>query len=172
MARAGGRLLQLEGAERMMLLRAYFWLAFASVVLRFPAGRKSFQQDLVASAGATGSTHLEDLRRARAYMHWIDVAARHHVVSARCLHKSVALHRWLRWDGVPSALRIGVRKESNQLQAHAWVELGGVVVNDTPDAVSPFAPLVTSGAVPAGDKNTRAITTFSTPEALPPYSKS
>jgi len=51
------------------------------------------------------------------------------------------LHHWLRGEGLPSELRIGVRKEHGALKAHAWVELGDHVVNDRPSAVEEFTVL-------------------------------
>jgi hypothetical protein len=49
----------------------------------------------------------------------------------------------LRREGLPSQLRIGVRKADGALKAHAWVELCGSVVNDDPSAVAVFRPLAT-----------------------------
>ena len=99
----------------------------------------------------------EDLRRARMYVRWIDMAARHHFIRARCLHRSLVLHRWLREDGFPSVLRIGVRKDgARQLAAHAWVELEGIVLNDRPDTVAQFVPL--SSPSSANPSVARALT--------------
>lgn len=53
----------------------------------------------------------------------------------------MVLHRWLREQGLPSELRIGVRKDGGALIAHAWVELGAHVVNDSRAAVMPFTRL-------------------------------
>lgn len=84
----------------------------------------------------------EDLNRAVYYAACIELAARHHPVRARCLHRSLALLTWLQHDGLEPRLRIGVRKEAEVLKAHAWVELGGYIVNDAEEAVAAFAPLV------------------------------
>jgi hypothetical protein len=83
----------------------------------------------------------DELERAHRYGRWIDVAGRHHLVRAQCLHRSLVLHRWLRSDGLPSELRIGVRKENEVLRAHAWVELSGHVVYESPDVIAAFTPL-------------------------------
>ena len=37
----------------------------------------------------------------------------------------------LRRDGVAGELHIGARKQGERLEAHAWVELAGIVLNDT-----------------------------------------
>jgi hypothetical protein len=95
---------------------------------------------------------LESLRRARRYARWVDVAARHHIVGMHCLQRSLALHQWLRSNGLPSELRIGVRREGPALRAHAWVELGGYPLNEQPSALSLFTPIyVDRPDLPAGN---------------------
>lgn len=48
----------------------------------------------------------------------------------RCLQRSVVVTYLLRWHGVPAELVIGHRRLP--LESHAWVEVGGQVVNDRP----------------------------------------
>jgi hypothetical protein len=45
----------------------------------------------------------------------------------------------LRRRGIAGDLRIGVRKEAGRFEAHAWVELGGRVLNDNEDVGERFA---------------------------------
>jgi hypothetical protein len=47
-----------------------------------------------------------------------------------CLERSLVLCCLLSRRGLPAELRIGVRVEAGRLAAHAWVEAGGLVVND------------------------------------------
>ena len=56
-----------------------------------------------------------------------------------CLTRSVTLWWILRRRGIDSTLRIGVRTADGRLEAHAWVELGGVVLNDRQDVGQQFA---------------------------------
>jgi hypothetical protein len=63
------------------------------------------------------------------------------------LQRSLVLNYWLRREGLPSELRIGVRKDGDALKAHAWVELGRHVVNDPVAAVAAFTPLAGSGGL-------------------------
>jgi hypothetical protein len=86
-----------------------------------------------------------DIRRAQRYGRRIATAAKYGLPTAQCLHRSLVLHSWLRDQGFPSELRIGVRKDGNELRAHAWVELAGLVVNDSPTALRQFTPLVAQG---------------------------
>lgn len=56
-----------------------------------------------------------------------------------CLKKSLVLWYLLRCQGIVSELRIGVRREQGEFQAHAWVEYQGIVLNDTPNVRQHFA---------------------------------
>lgn len=61
-----------------------------------------------------------------------------------CLVRSLLLARFLAREGIPCALKLGANKGDNQVMtafaAHAWVECGGVVVNDTLANISGFLP--------------------------------
>jgi hypothetical protein len=135
------RYFALSCSDRWDVVRAFAWLTLVEIGLRTLGFQRLLDQ---ARVGPTPPRAPESPRahgRAHRCAHWIDVAARHHVVTARCLHRSLALYRWLRCEGMRSELRIGVRKQGNELKAHAWVELSGCVINDRPDAVAAFTPL-------------------------------
>ncbi len=87
----------------------------------------------------TRESPLETARRVSAL---IDIAARHTVVRPSCLARSVVLWRTLRRSGVASDLRIGVRREPGSAvpSFHAWVELGGVPLNDEADVGHRYPP--------------------------------
>jgi hypothetical protein len=72
------------------------------------------------------------------------------VIPAHCLHRSLTLHHWLRGEGLPSTLQVGVRKDGDALRAHAWIELGGAAVDDEPASVAAFSRLVGAGVWTAG----------------------
>jgi hypothetical protein len=57
-----------------------------------------------------------------------------------CLTRSVTLWWILRRRAIDSALRIGVRTAAGHFEAHAWVELAGLVLNDAADIAQRFAP--------------------------------
>ncbi|MBK6360783.1 MAG: lasso peptide biosynthesis B2 protein [Comamonadaceae bacterium] len=69
------------------------------------------------------------------------IAARHGFYPANCLHQSLALCRLLRRLGAPSHLRIGVKKGTGSLQAHAWVEVNDCVLGPTTEEFSRFESL-------------------------------
>lgn len=76
----------------------------------------------------------------KTFAHWVNVAARRSPFRAACLTRSLLLEWLLRRRGVPGQLRIGVRLDGAALDAHAWVEVEGVPVNDKPDIAQHFAP--------------------------------
>jgi len=56
-----------------------------------------------------------------------------------CLTRSLLLRWLLRRRGIASDLRIGVQLVQGRLDAHAWVEVAGVPINDAPDVGQRFA---------------------------------
>ena len=58
---------------------------------------------------------------------------------ATCLTRSLVLQWVLARRGIVTELKVGVRNEGDGLHAHAWLECGGVPVNDTVHGVHGFA---------------------------------
>ncbi len=71
----------------------------------------------------------------------VGAAARWPFRWARCLQRSLALCLWLEACGLSPVLRIGVRKDGDRLDAHAWVECQGRVINDGPMVEQEFTLL-------------------------------
>lgn len=63
----------------------------------------------------------------------------HGPVTPNCLERSMTLWWLLRSEGIEGELHIGARKEGEVFQAHAWVELGGQVLNDSPEVHNHYA---------------------------------
>jgi hypothetical protein len=141
LARAWRTWRALSAADWGRLGLAYLALGRLDLALRTLGFRRVAHHLATTRGAASRPAGPREIARARRYARLIDVAARHHLVRAHCLHRSLVLHAWLRHEGLPSEFLIGVRKEGSHLRAHAWVELAGQVVNDRPAAVAPFAPL-------------------------------
>jgi hypothetical protein len=139
--RAVRRYLALSAAERWLLMRAMVALAAVDLRLRVHGFRRLIESTEQKPRPVARRITDRDMLHAREYARWIEFASRHHLVRARCLHRSLALHRWLMQDGLPSDLRIGVRKVDGELQAHAWVELAGNAVSDQLAAIAAYIPL-------------------------------
>lgn len=53
-----------------------------------------------------------------------------------CLQTALVLQSVLRSRGIPAAVRVGVRREEGGLEAHAWVEAAGWVLDDGPGSTA------------------------------------
>jgi hypothetical protein len=140
------RLRRLAGdpAGGLLLARAGAAIALVHLDLRLGGLPRALNSPTGGAAARPTRSRVVDegaLGRAERYARSIEAAARYHPVRARCLHRALVLHRWLRREGLPSELRIGVRKLGGALNAHAWVEVGGAVVGDHPAALAQFTPL-------------------------------
>jgi len=60
----------------------------------------------------------------------VNTADRHGFVHPSCLAKSMTLWWLLGRQGIVSHLRIGIRKEHEKFEAHAWVERDGTALNE------------------------------------------
>jgi Transglutaminase-like superfamily len=69
-----------------------------------------------------------------------EAVSRHLPWQASCLEKSLVLWWQLGRSGITAEMRIGARKEAGRFEAHAWVELGNVVLNDSGETHMHFAP--------------------------------
>lgn len=69
----------------------------------------------------------------------VAIAANHGLYRATCLRQSLALWWLLRRRGVAAELRLGVRKDQGELQAHAWIEHNGQALNDTQGVTASYA---------------------------------
>ena len=67
----------------------------------------------------------DDLDAALALANLASIAGRHGPFPATCLRQSLMIHWVLRRRGLSSELMIGVRKQDDKVDAHAWVELDG-----------------------------------------------
>ncbi len=108
--------------------------------------KENLERWAINGAGPWGRKPLtpEERSTLRRRARWVNAVARHPIPWARCLQRSLALCLWLEREGFQPELRIGVRMEGVDLEAHAWVEYCGEVLNDTPDVSKEFAPLTGS----------------------------
>jgi hypothetical protein len=122
--------------ERFLIGQAWIALLRADVALRsLPLPRA--QRFLNALLQRVPPSPLSELGLA----HLVDIAARHHVLPVRCLHRALVLKGMLAQSGLESDLRIGVRKQQGRMLAHAWLERAGVPLAETPEIAALFLPL-------------------------------
>jgi hypothetical protein len=119
--------LRLERAEQLAFMHGWLALVAAKVGLNMFGVRRMLQ--LLPDNPAPGQS-LDSLPRAA---RWLHVAARYCPGGAKCLPRSIAMLALLRQAGIACELRVGVGQTTPALEAHAWVEVNGVPVNDTGD---------------------------------------
>jgi hypothetical protein len=133
---AGRRFLRLPSCERSIVLAATAALAATWLGLRL-AGFRRWQEALIwiapPRAAHPDATGAEVAERAKEITRLKAAAARNFPWRTNCLEQSLVLWWLLRRRGIPAALRIGGRKDAEQFEAHAWVELDGANLSD-PDA--------------------------------------
>ena len=115
----------------MLFLRALAMLPLVSLSLRlrgFQPTRSTLQRTLARRTPQVGSDSLNMKMVLAAHM--VNAADRHGLVHPSCLAKSLTLWWLLGRQGITSRLRIGIRKQNDQLEAHAWVEREGVALNE------------------------------------------
>ena len=128
------KLLTLDRRGWMDLLRAQAALLRAQWRLRRePLGSLAIRApiDLALISG--------DPARARALGQAVERAATHGVFHPFCLVRAMALRELLLAEGIRGAsIRIGVRRQGGEFQAHAWVVWGATVLGDRPEHVAQF----------------------------------
>jgi hypothetical protein len=138
---------RLSGPSRGVALEATAGLAATWLGLRL-AGFRRWKGVLVrlsppraGRAGQDASWEKSDpIAIARGIARIQEAVSRHLIFHANCLERSLVLWWLLRRRGIPAELRIGARKLAGRFEAHAWVELGNVVLNDSGEEHRHFAP--------------------------------
>jgi hypothetical protein len=121
----------LERPAQSLFLRAILLLPLVSLSLRW-RGFRGTQAVLerFLSAANPDQDFAEASERATLTAHMTYVADRHGLVHCSCLAKSLTLWWLLGRQGIASELRIGIRKDNEKFEAHAWVERDGAALNE------------------------------------------
>ncbi|SRR5260221_3550763 len=114
----------LAPSERRLVIAAFALLPLVALGIR-AVGLRRVQAFLAPSAPNARPASAASLERARRIAGLVAIAARHGAYRAKCLPLSLTLQRLLQSEGIPSELRVGVRKDGHALVAHAWVEHDG-----------------------------------------------
>jgi hypothetical protein len=127
---------QLPVAEQRLTLRALAAIAATSLTLRLFGFNRTYRLLAGRALGPRSQSRTIDADLvARA----VDRAARRWPAEATCLTRSLVLWWFLRRRGWPADVWVGVRRGSTDMEAHAWVELAGRVINDRPDVREHYA---------------------------------
>ena len=137
------RFWRLSGFERGVVIEATGGLLATWLGLRL-AGFRRWKSALGCPSPAAnalgalqGASHKES---AQVIARMEAAAARNLFFSTNCLEQSLVLWWLLRRLGIAAELRIGARKEVGRFEAHAWVEVDSVVLNDADAEHRHFVP--------------------------------
>lgn len=133
----------LSPADYYLLIWASLLLPLVGFRLRIQGFKKVYQW---ATAGATHRNQTHDVSGYQPghVGKLVNFVAIKGVYRAKCLCRSLVLLKLLSNAGLNGELRIGIPKNRNNqphsiLDAHAWVELHGVVINDRENVVKEYA---------------------------------
>lgn len=132
----------LHPADRRLCLQALAAGAAIRIALRL-LGYKRCRDWLDRLSRVPGAVNRvsADAGQAARVARFVRAAARHGPSGRNCLVDALTLWWLLRLQGIAGDIRIGVRKDAGALDAHAWVECGGLVLDEPADLSRPFAPL-------------------------------
>lgn len=120
----------LEPPVRRSFVLAIALLPLISASLRFRGFVKTRAWLQKYIARARPSPHLYSICP-KVTARIVRAAGRYGVTHPTCLQESLALWCILGRQGVPCDLRVGVRKQAEKFEAHAWVERYGLPLNET-----------------------------------------
>jgi hypothetical protein len=131
----------LPAPERRQLLRLAALLPLIGGALRVLGLKRTYRLlgGTAAGAGAEVEVSTAGYAAAARLGQLVTIASRHGPYAATCLRQSLALWWLLRRRGLPAELRVGVGKAQANVRAHAWVELGGRVINDRKAVADDYA---------------------------------
>ncbi|MDX8510734.1 lasso peptide biosynthesis B2 protein [Mesorhizobium captivum] len=131
------RVLSLSGPEIMFLARCLAVVGAVRLGLTFSSYNRI--RSLVTRLDARNDASVADLRRVA----WGVAAAARFVPGASCLTQALAGHYLLARQGHASKIRIGIDRNSAELNAHAWLISGDRIVLG--GSISGFTHLVDHG---------------------------
>jgi len=108
-----------------MLLPLVRW----SLRLRGYGATFALLQKRIPSQAANLESPPDARDKVQATCRMVRAAMRYSLAEFTCLEESLTLWYLLRKQGIHACLRIGVRKENEKFEAHAWVEQAGEALN-------------------------------------------
>ena len=134
---------RLNPSERWTLAHAMILLPLTRMLLRVVGLRRS-QRILLSfiprNFAKKGERSEAVLTQALQISHSVSLANNYGVYQANCLQRSLVLCLLLRRRGIERELHFGTRKDIGRIEAHAWVEINDIVLNDSSDVRQRFQP--------------------------------
>lgn len=143
MLRKVKRYIQLNKGQKRLFIHA--WLIFAKWDLLIRFTPYSFWRSRIFSVQNTRvkfSDNDSSVARARDIVRIIEKAGMHHWTHMNCLRRCIVSRQVLNKLGYHSQLCFGVKKSSEGIEAHSWLELHGNAINDSEEEIAKYSKLV------------------------------
>jgi len=134
---------RLSNDLKWFVLRSVWTLAITYAGLELFGFKRllDHSERIVPVTGQASSVSPASVRRCTLLF---SAVARRMPLPLKCLGRSLALCWILRLRGVDATVNIGVRKEDDELDAHAWVQFGDRVINDAEDVAQRYSRVMPS----------------------------
>ena len=132
-------LLSFSAQDWILLVQAWSLLLVIDIALRMLSFRKV--QGWIRSPDQPGVSTIKAEKVIQRSSGFVDLAARHHLYPMTCLRRSLTLQWLLSRAGLYTTLQFGVRRENGNLQAHAWLDYQGQVIDKNPIPTEQYANL-------------------------------
>jgi uncharacterized membrane protein YccC len=140
----------LDGQAQRMFLRAMLALQLVSQSLRW-RGFRATQESLQRRKGPGNTAAESEMEGLQRTVRMVKAAVHYSLGHPSCLEQSLTLWWLLARQGISSEIRIGIRKQAEKFEAHAWVERDGLALNE-PEAKHRHYTAFDSAFPPAGGK--------------------
>ncbi len=137
----GCRWTELSRSDRLLFLQAFLLVPVVASYLHCGGLRQT--QRLLNWLTRRCSERAIDQAQMQHTAEIVNLAA-HFSPWGNCLKRSLVLWLLLRYQGVDTTLRIGVRREQQEFLAHAWIEHRDLVLNDLSDVHQQFSAFTES----------------------------
>lgn len=126
---------------RKIFLRAAVLLPWAALRLKVSGFRATKNALLSSATDQTLRDNPKEINeRSAMAARMVRAAARYGIGNPSCLEESLVLLRILAGEGIAAQLRIGIKRSAPKFEAHAWVECGGVALNESESLHDHYEP--------------------------------
>jgi hypothetical protein len=125
-----------------MFRRATVFLYAVRIALRVRGYKKTQEwlQEKLKRHAKAATQNKANSESAEMICRMVSAAERYTPGRSTCLEESLVLWFLLRERDIRATLRIGVRKDDEQFEAHAWVEREGIALNQHEEQHRHYAP--------------------------------
>ncbi|MCP4042453.1 MAG: lasso peptide biosynthesis B2 protein [Gammaproteobacteria bacterium] len=136
------RFFTLAPDERTAFIKASACLVLVGLGLRLLGLKRCFTLLHSLNLNLRNYVPARDQTRARHSTRMLHLAAKHVPFHGNCLTRALSLWWLLLRHGIEAQLRIGVRKSKGVLEAHAWVKIQNLELDELWDVEQLFSPFI------------------------------